>query len=147
MYKETILAVLLLHSAALVSARGKIHTVEVGGNSQLIYRPNTVQAAVGDKVVFRFLDKNHTVTNGDPMVGCSPKPQATPTTAQNLADFSYNSGFVPVAANQTTKLPEFVLDILSTDPSYVYCAQAQHCQSGMVMVINPADDVSSPHPP
>jgi hypothetical protein len=31
----------------------------------------------------------------------------------------------------------FMVPITDTDPMYIYCSQAQHCQQGMVMVINP----------
>lgn len=31
----------------------------------------------------------------------------------------------------------FMVPITDTDPIYIYCSQAQHCQQGMVMVINP----------
>jgi hypothetical protein len=34
-------------------------------------------------------------------------------------------------------LPSFTVAIKNTQPITVYCAQAQHCQAGMVMVINP----------
>lgn len=30
-----------------------------------------------------------------------------------------------------------MVPITDTDPIYIYCSQAQHCQQGMVMVINP----------
>jgi hypothetical protein len=35
-------------------------------------------------------------------------------------------------------LPSFTVAITNTQPITVYCAQAIHCQSGMVMVINPS---------
>lgn len=35
-------------------------------------------------------------------------------------------------------LPSFSVQIKNTQPITVYCAQAQHCQVGMVMVINPS---------
>lgn len=81
---------------------------------------------------YTFLDQNHTVTAGSPNQGCKPSGQ-------------FNSGFVPVAANANTK-PTFSVAVTNTQPITVYCAQAQHCQVGMVMVINPAANVSHNHP-
>jgi hypothetical protein len=31
----------------------------------------------------------------------------------------------------------FMVPITDNQPIYIYCSQAQHCQQGMVMVINP----------
>jgi hypothetical protein len=31
----------------------------------------------------------------------------------------------------------FMVPITDNQPMYIYCSQAQHCQQGMVMVINP----------
>jgi plastocyanin len=40
--------------------------------------------------------------------------------------------------------PNFVVKVTSTQPQVFYCAQAQHCQVGMVGVINPSANVSNP---
>jgi len=99
--------------------------VNVGGNKQLIFSPNTINANAGDTVKFTFLDQNHTATAGNPNAGCQPSGQ-------------FNSGFVAVANNTNTK-PTFSVAVANTNPITVYCAQAQHCQVGMVMVINPTN--------
>jgi plastocyanin len=107
-----------------------LHNVNVGGNQQLLFTPSTVRALPGDVVQFTFLDLNHTVTSGNPFGGgCTPS---------NV----FNSGFIPVS-NQTaaTAKPTFSVVITNTLPMVVYCAQLQHCQNGMVMVINPSLDV------
>jgi hypothetical protein len=36
-----------------------------------------------------------------------------------------------------TQTPMFMVPITDNQPMYIYCSQAQHCQQGMVMVINP----------
>lgn len=41
---------------------------------------------------------------------------------------------------QNGKTPVFMVPIVDSDPMYIYCSQAQHCQQGMVMVINPPND-------
>jgi plastocyanin len=122
------------------------HQVIVGANNGLTFTPNTVTAAVGDTVQYMFatqvcarsvplevaftnIQQNHTVTSGNPNVGCTPS---------NV----FNSGFVPAPGTAGTTsnggaLPSFTVAIQNTNPVTVYCAQAIHCQSGMVMVINP----------
>jgi hypothetical protein len=39
-------------------------------------------------------------------------------------------------------IPVFTMPVASTNPVWIYCSQAQHCQSGMVMAINPPASVS-----
>jgi len=136
--------------------------VIVGANNGLTFTPNTVKAAVGDTVQYMFATQNHTVTSGNAAVGCTPNnnfnsgfvpaPGAAGTAAagttaagaaagtakgkkpgQKLAIRGENSFFIRAGT-----LPSFTVPVTSTQPVTVYCAQAQHCQSGMVMVINPA---------
>lgn len=38
------------------------HTVTVGGAAGLVYTPSSINAAVGDMVLFEFESQNHTVT-------------------------------------------------------------------------------------
>jgi len=47
------------------------------------------------------------------------------------------------AAAATGTPPSFTVAITDTQPIAVYCAQAAHCQMGMVMVINPAANGTS----
>jgi len=138
-----------------VSTYAATQKVNVGGNQQLTFSPQTVNAQPGDTVQFVFLDQNHTATAGKPNAGCQPS-----------GDF--NSGFVPIPANgqgggaakkgkkggkqqklrrgwdlearQNGGKPTFSVQVQDTNPITVYCAQAQHCQQGMVMVINPTDN-------
>jgi len=37
---------------------------------------------------------------------------------------------------QASTIPTFTITINNTSPLWFYCAQAKHCQSGMVMAIN-----------
>ncbi|KAE9981364.1 hypothetical protein EG328_011714 [Venturia inaequalis] len=138
----------LMQSASVFAATKQ---VMVGPNGGLTFSPTSVTAAVGDTVQFMFVSQNHTVTSGNPNAGCTPNGV-------------FNSGFVPApggaaAAAPAAKgknnkmirgenaiyldpraaaLPSFSVQIKDTQPITVYCAQAQHCQVGMVMVINPA---------
>jgi plastocyanin len=78
----------LLNLIPAVLAAGTVHQVTVGPSNTLTFSPNTINAAVGDSVQFNFATQNHTVTAGNPNVGCSPSGQ-------------FYSGFVPApgAAN------------------------------------------------
>ncbi|KIO32451.1 hypothetical protein M407DRAFT_241371 [Tulasnella calospora MUT 4182] len=47
---------------------------------------------------------------------------------------------MPVAATQTTDLPQFWIPVKDTKPIWAFCSQANHCQQGMVFAVNaPAD--------
>jgi len=131
------------------SASAAMMKVLVGQNNGLTFTPSTVQAQPGDQVQFVFLTQNHTVTSRDAANGCSP-------------DGTFNSDFVPVsaaaalakkakkgkkakkaaaaAAAPPANPPTFTVNVADTNPIMVYCAQAQHCQQGMVMAINPSQD-------
>jgi hypothetical protein len=37
---------------------------------------------------------------------------------------------------QSSTIPTFTITINNTTPLWFYCAQAKHCQNGMVMAIN-----------
>lgn len=113
------------------------HTITVGGDPKTVgfqYSPPNITAQVGDHVVFKFMQKNHTATQasfGDP---CRP-----------LADTSYprvqgfDSGFNPVAPN-ATYFPTFEIVVNDTNPIWGYCRQQaanfSHCGVGMVFSIN-----------
>jgi hypothetical protein len=53
----------------------------------------------------------------------------------------YSSGY---KEKRASTVPEFTITINSTTPLWFYCAQAQHCQSGMAMVINVNATVNFP---
>ncbi|PPQ98734.1 hypothetical protein CVT26_010034 [Gymnopilus dilepis] len=116
------LALLPLISATVID-------VQVGASGQLAYSPEAISAKPGDQVVFHFHAKNHTVTQSSFASPCGKK------------DGGFNSGFQPVAANQTDNLPTFTVTVNDTSPIWVYCAQAantpnSHCGAGMVFAIN-----------
>lgn len=47
---------------------------------------------------------------------------------------------MPVAATQSTDLPQFWIPVKDTKPIWAFCSQANHCQQGMVFAVNaPAD--------
>ncbi|KAF6766324.1 hypothetical protein DFP72DRAFT_866191 [Ephemerocybe angulata] len=126
-------ASLSLGLALLPFALGAVHDVQVGGKGgELVFQPEAIFAAAGDQVVFHFNPKNHTVTQSSFADPCG------------LKEGGFNSGFQPVAANQTT-LPTYTVSVNNTDPIWVYCAQAartanSHCGKGMVFAINCGSD-------
>ncbi|KAI0350220.1 hypothetical protein OH77DRAFT_1431220, partial [Trametes cingulata] len=125
MFSKLIVAVGLFALAAPVT-RGAVHNVTVGGPGVLKYDPEFVNADPGDIVVFTFKQKNHTVTQSSLDSPCAP--------IQN----GFDSGFVPVA-DDATDFPIAQFQVQDTNPVWVYCRQANHCQQGMVFAINPGD--------
>ncbi|KAI9053137.1 hypothetical protein LZ554_003403 [Drepanopeziza brunnea f. sp. 'monogermtubi'] len=91
------------------------------------FTPNTVQANTGDTVQFQFASANHTATQASGTdAACSPM--------QNGA----NSGFMPVQANAKMFMAFNMKVTDASQPMYMYCAAANHCQLGMTMTINAA---------
>ncbi|PPQ89404.1 hypothetical protein CVT25_002222 [Psilocybe cyanescens] len=114
--------------ALLPFISAKVIDIQVG-QSGLTYSPEAISAVPGDQVVFHFHAKNHTVTQSSFADPCGKK------------DGGINSGFQPVAANQTDNLPTFTVTVNDTQPVWIYCAQAaktpaSHCGAGMVFAIN-----------
>ncbi|KAF6763276.1 Cupredoxin [Ephemerocybe angulata] len=106
------------------------HHIRVGAFGSLEYTPANITALVGDKVIFEFWPKNHTVTQSSFENPCSP-----------LAG-GFKSGFKPVAADmQYGPFPTFEVTVKDKEPIWGYCGQVNHCQSGMVFSIN-ADENS-----
>jgi len=107
-----------------------VHVVTVGGsNGTLDFLPNNIKANPGDMVQFQFNPKNHTVTQSTFDQPCQPIQNNSP----NVTGFF--SGFMAVSASDATR-PAYTISIADSTPIWVYCSQAKHCQSGMVMVIN-----------
>lgn len=124
------LAALSIASSAL-AASTTVHVVKVGNsNGTLAFSPNNVTAAVGDMVQFQFAPANHSVAQSTFDQPCAP-------VSQNSNVTGIFSGFMPVKATDT-EVPTYTVLINNTTPMWIYCAQAKHCQSGMVMVINEA---------
>ena len=76
--------------------------VDVGG-AELVYSPNTINAAVGDYVQFNFLSQNHTVTQSN---------FATPCVNNGMMD----TGFMPNKDNATSPPPAVKMQVNVTTP-------------------------------
>ncbi|KAF4461748.1 extracellular serine-rich [Fusarium albosuccineum] len=106
----------------LASASATTHKVEVGKGG-LRYAPDTIKAAKGDVIEFRF-NSMHTVVASDFNKPCAPATSG-----------GFYSGELPKGDNSF-----FSVTINNTDPIFFYCAIESHCQAGMVGVINQATD-------
>ncbi|KAG4443197.1 hypothetical protein IFR05_001339 [Cadophora sp. M221] len=110
--------------------QGKTHVVVVGSlkdPNAVTFTPNTITAAKGDTVQYQFVSANHTATQAaGPQSACKPARNAV------------NSGFMPVQQG-ASRVKTFTMVVQDdTQPMYMYCAAADHCQQGMVMTINAA---------
>ncbi|KAH0394408.1 hypothetical protein KCU89_g11394, partial [Aureobasidium melanogenum] len=108
-------------SSLLGSAYAASHSIDVGEGG-LVFSPNSTTAAVGDTVTFHFYPRAHGVARSS-----YPSPCAA-------IDNGFNSGFVQVASGESATT--FTITINNTDPIWYYCPQGDHCQAGMVGVIN-----------
>lgn len=110
------------------------HTVTVGGMKplqtgmapKLEYNPESITAAIGDMVMFVFMQKNHTVTQSTFADPC-----------RKMAG-GMDSGFMP---NPEGKLGvNWNMTVETTEPLWFYCKQQNgiHCGKGMVFSINAA---------
>ncbi|KAK8138278.1 plastocyanin-like domain protein [Apiospora sp. TS-2023a] len=143
---------------------GVTHTVVAGANGQLRFEPESVIAAVGDIVEFRFHPKNHSVAQSSFTEPCAPLAAAAiPAPPANNGTGSYtlysrrshaarssetgagNSPFFAGFDFATMKGPShnaFQVLVRDTKPVWFYCPQptGAHCTNGMSGVINEPRD-------
>ncbi|KAL9596079.1 MAG: hypothetical protein Q9219_006027 [cf. Caloplaca sp. 3 TL-2023] len=109
----------------------KVHVVKVSNKQgSLTFEPNNLQAAAGSMVQFHFYPKNHSVVQSTFDQPCQPIKNNMPSVN------GFFSGFMPVAPN-AAMMPSYTIMINDTKPIWYYCSRADHCQDGMVGVINP----------
>ncbi|KAL9108835.1 MAG: hypothetical protein Q9227_006492 [Pyrenula ochraceoflavens] len=111
-------------------APGMTHQVTVGGNAGLVYTPDSIMAQMGDMVQFNFMSMNHTVTQSSFAEPC--------VKMANGAD----SGFMANPNNTMNPPPMMMMQVMTTDPIWMYCRQKGHCGKGMAFSINPKGDKS-----
>jgi len=112
-----------------LAARAAIHNIDVGSAGGLTFTDQAIAAAAGDQIIFTFKSKNHTVTQSSFAGPCTPK------------EGGFDSGFMPVQANQTDNFPTYTVTVNDTTPIWVFCRQAantpaSHCGAGMVFAAN-----------
>jgi len=89
--------------------------------------PKTVQAVVGDVLVFHFEVNNHSVVMGNWDCPCAPASAG-----------GFFSGFQPVPQGQKQSPNVFRVQINDTNPLVFYCSQndGSHCKQGMAGAVN-----------
>ncbi|KAF4459752.1 extracellular serine-rich [Fusarium albosuccineum] len=108
-------------SSSASSADG-VHVVKVGDGG-LTFDPAEVTAAVGDTIEFHFYKGAHSVAQSNFSDPCQP--------INSSAIFSG-----PVKVDDGVSDEVFTVTIEDESPIWYYCATGQHCQNGMVGVIN-----------
>jgi plastocyanin len=78
--------------------------VVVGGTAGLVYTPDTIQAAVGDMVIFTFMNANHTVTQSAFTAPCVKLPEGM------------DSGFMPNTNNTIVPAPQMAMQVTVATP-------------------------------
>ncbi|TFL07793.1 Cupredoxin [Pterulicium gracile] len=108
---------------SLITA-GVEHHVVAGGPDILRFDPPRIvhYAVPGDVIIFSFRVKNHTATQS------------------SLGGF--NSGLQPVAPTLTEGFPTYNVTSHDEAPIWVYCAQGNHCQQGMLFSVNSGEGVA-----
>lgn len=123
MHFSTIFAATALVGAAVAEN----HVVAVSNKTgALVFMPDSIEAAQGDTVTFRFWPKNHSVAQSTFAQPCAPSTNG------------FWSGFVPTMSTDAVANTTFVYEVKNASaPVWFYCTQGKHCQAGMVGVINP----------
>ncbi|KAF3037481.1 hypothetical protein E8E12_004172 [Didymella heteroderae] len=123
MHFSTIFAATALAGSALAVD----HKVAVGTKTgELKFMPDSITAAEGDTVTFRFWPKNHSIAQAAFNSPCSPMNNG------------FWSGFVPTSDTNNVANWTFTYEVTNASaPVWFYCTQGKHCQAGMVGVINP----------
>ncbi|KAL8736907.1 MAG: hypothetical protein Q9181_002203 [Wetmoreana brouardii] len=118
-------------STATPSGQVMVHVVKVSNKKEdLTFEPNNLRASPGDMVQFHFYPKNHSVVQSTFDQPCQPIKNNNPSSN------GFFSGFMPVKAG-AAMMPSYTIMINDTKPIWYYCSQGDHCQDGMVGVINP----------
>ncbi|KAF2688296.1 Cupredoxin [Lentithecium fluviatile CBS 122367] len=116
----------LMPQPTATGAAKTTHTVAVGQNG-LTFTPDTINAKVGEDVVFQFFPKNHSVVQSDFASPCVAKEGGI------FSGFTFNT-------TEGTADTTFTVTVSDEKPVWLYCSQNQpkpHCAAGMVAVINP----------
>jgi len=98
------------------------------GKTGLTFTPSTVNADVGAIINFHFYPSNHSISESSFASPC------------DALEGGIYSGFMPTSSGAASKM--FSVTLSDTKPHWIYCSQTEHCQKGMVMVINPASNSS-----
>lgn len=106
---------------------GTTHLVDVGKGG-LAFSPTEIKAAIGDTVIFTFVNANHTATQSAFDTPCDP-----------LAG-GMDSGFQANPNATVNPPPQVAMQVQVANPLWFFCRQNGHCGKGMTFSINPTAD-------
>ncbi|KAF2025385.1 hypothetical protein EK21DRAFT_93284 [Setomelanomma holmii] len=114
-------------TALVGSALATDHVVVVSNKTAgLVFKPDSLEAAQGDTVTFKFWPKNHSVSQSTFAKPCEPMANG------------FWSGYVPTVSTDAVSNWTYTIEVKNAStPLWFYCTQGKHCQGGMVGVINP----------
>jgi plastocyanin len=122
-------------STTSTSPTAKTWTINVGKGDHT-FRPDTIQANIGDTIEFDFFPANHSVVRAEYQYPCIPYE----LTGKGKVGFF--SGFHPVDAILDDP-PTWSVTVNDSDPIFFYCSAPGSCLDyQMVGVINPNASVS-----
>lgn len=104
--------------------------VAVGQEDGLTFKPNQLNANIGDTIVFHFRAGNHTLTRSSLEKPC-------------VSSGTFDSGFNQYNPTEDNDLI-LVITVNSLEPQWFFCRQEQlfsHCHAGMVFAINPGKEM------
>lgn len=113
------------------------HTIKVGprGNPHQ-YVPHSVNATVGDYIVFEFYPRNHSVVQAKYLEPCVPAAKDIFYSGP-FNNFNEGDGFLDGPA------PTWTLRVNNTEPTFFYCTAIDSCNvNGMVGAINPNETMT-----
>lgn len=114
---------------SMLAMQAQAKTVTVGvGKGGLKFDPDNIKADKGDMIEFHFYPQQHNVVLGNKDKACTPATSG-----------GFYSGTMKVDSGSTGK-QVFQVMVNSTDPMYIYCGVAKHCENGMTAIINPKAD-------
>jgi plastocyanin len=102
----------------------------VGGEKSLSFKPDRLNANIGDRVTFNFYSLNHTLTQSSLEAPCVSLHQ-------------FDTGFGQFNPKDTDGL-SLSLTVNTLEPQWYYCRQndpTSHCHAGMVFALNPGDQM------
>jgi plastocyanin len=88
----------------MITANTDSHQVVVGGTAGLVYVPDTIQAAVGDMVIFTFMSNNHTATQSAFAEPCVK------------LEGGMDSGFMANVNNTVSPAPQMAMQVTVATP-------------------------------
>jgi plastocyanin len=110
---------------------GATHIVQVGIQNQTLFRPNQLDAAVGDIVIFNFHQSNLTVSESTLDEPC-------------IASKDFDTGLHQFITNGA-RMPLVAFSVENSAPRWFFCQQKMirsHCNDGMVFGLNPGEKMN-----